>query len=319
MMWSFPTASRAYLFLAAIVASNNVASSKPLFGSSLRGLGEDDLQLEVFPFPDNSNSIINGEVAGAGDFPWYARFDGDILCGGTLVHEDIVVTAAHCIEGNVPPQVSIGPSTTANGQTRDVCGSVSHPNFRSKELENDIAILVLCDSANAQPALINTDDASPADAASLTAMGFGRTDPNTGGGSSVLQRIDLNYLNGAECSAVFSAHNDDYNMCVDNPNGGICFGDSGGPIVDAGGVVYGVASFIIQECNSKFPDFYTRMSSYSTWVQNRICDEAANPPDNCDSLGDDDGPDGGNGGATDCPFIDFFTELCDTLFGGIFG
>ena len=117
-----------------------------------------------------------------------------------------------------------------------------------------------------------------------------------------------------DCSDRYADHQPDFNVCVDNNNGGICFGDSGGPLVDASGLIMGVASFIIQTCDSNFPDFYTRMSSYSTWLERSICEESANPPaTGCDSVGDDDGPDGGLG--EEFCFLDFIIELCGNFLG----
>ena len=48
----------------------------------------------LFPFPDDSekNTIVNGQNAAAGEFPYYAVFSGGVLCGGALVHEDIILT-----------------------------------------------------------------------------------------------------------------------------------------------------------------------------------------------------------------------------------
>jgi hypothetical protein len=51
------------------------------------------------------NSIINGKLAQKGDYPWYARImknSGSQWCGGSLIAEDWVLTAAHCF----PPGVS---------------------------------------------------------------------------------------------------------------------------------------------------------------------------------------------------------------------
>ena len=56
---------------------------------------------------DTQPSIIGGVVAGSSEFPWFGRteilFDLGIQgllgfsCGGSLIHRDIVVSAAHCV------------------------------------------------------------------------------------------------------------------------------------------------------------------------------------------------------------------------------
>lgn len=272
---------------------------------------------QIFPFP--SNTIVEGENAQAGEFPSNVVFSGGVLCGGVLVHEDIVLTAAHCIDGETPPQVRIGGITSGTGELINVEDSIVHPNYGAQQLINDIAILILAQPSAAPIATYNAEDDTPEGGESVMAMGYGRTDPNSGGGSSTLQKLDMTIVGDDECSDRYEDHDPDFNLCADTNNGGICFGDSGGPLLDDGGMVLGVASFIIQTCDSNFPDFYTRVSSYSTWLERSICEESANPPNDgtCENVGDDDGP----GDGSDCALLDFFLDLCEEFLGGgdIFG
>ena len=270
---------------------------------------------DLMPFPDDavSNNIVNGENAGANEFPFYAVFEGGTLCGAALIAEDVLVTAAHCVDGGAPPSVRIGATSSNNGITAQICNSIIHPNYRSAELENDIAILTLCDPVNNAIAAFNADANVPGNNDALVAMGFGRTNANSGGGSNQLLKLDMEYVNDNECANRYGDHNSGFNLCVDNPDGGICFGDSGGPVVNANGLVLGVASFIIQACDSNFPDFYTRMSSYSTWVTRQVCEESGSPPDtlDCAGVGDDDGPGGGGGDDEDsgCFLLDLVLDF----------
>lgn len=59
-----------------------------------------------FAEQSTNNRIINGAVAGANQFPWHAQIAGfqrngmQTLCGGALVSQTHVLTAAHCVISN---------------------------------------------------------------------------------------------------------------------------------------------------------------------------------------------------------------------------
>src|SRR5688572_1616851 len=108
--------------------------------------------------PKPNAEIVGGTVAPAGKWPWqvallwsnepdnwYAQF-----CGGTLVDEHFVVTAAHCVtsgSGGVYRETRIhvltGTQTLSGGTRRTIDRIVRHPNYNDNNANFDIAVIKL--------------------------------------------------------------------------------------------------------------------------------------------------------------------------------
>jgi secreted trypsin-like serine protease len=92
-----------------------------------------------------------------------------------------------------------------------------------------------------------------------------------------LHEVDIEVIDPQECKAVYdqlqvSAFTiGDTEICATGPSGGkdSCFGDSGGPLVvpsSNGYVQVGIVSWGPQCGNPLFPGVYTRVSSFSDWI-----------------------------------------------------
>lgn len=90
------------------------------------------------------------------EFPWMAYLSikfwskDAATCGGTLISENSILTAAHCLYGAVSVEVTLGAHDVSlvDGSSRQFFNLTSrhfepHPDFRFGEAENDIAILRL--------------------------------------------------------------------------------------------------------------------------------------------------------------------------------
>ncbi|CAD7084454.1 unnamed protein product [Hermetia illucens] len=240
---------------------------------------------------DFMRTIVGGSPTQIGEFPFMAALGWpsttgsyDYNCGGSLISEYFVVTAAHCASsrGVQPTVVKLGGGNLETEGMQFSIGRIYvHPNYRSSQTYNDIALIQLEGPISITPACLwptfNINQKAG------TAIGYGHTDFG-GRRSDNLLKVTLNIFSNEACSRYYQpgpqiqSGLQDSQLCAGDPNQKMdtCQGDSGGPIlirVDENGqsvpYLIGVTSFG-QGCAGAAPSIYTRTSAYIRWIESIV-------------------------------------------------
>ena len=253
---------------------------------------------------DLSGQIVGGTLADPGEYPWQIELNnygssshlGSYeLCGGSLIHPQWVVTAAHCVkedDGSVslPSYLSVYAGeydrTGVHGYVyRSVILVVRHPGYNSSTHDNDIALLKLSspltigegsNSPYTRIATIPLVSASMGNLAGTNSWVTGWGATSQGGSFSLqLREVQLPIMSNTTCNDVkhYNGRIKDNMMCAGYDAGGYdsCQGDSGGPLVVKNSTtgqwnLAGVVSWGDGCAQSYRPGVYARVSQYLSWI-----------------------------------------------------
>ncbi|XP_068605518.1 serine protease 1-like [Brachionichthys hirsutus] len=247
-----------------------------------------DAQINDCGLAPQNPRIVGGDDAPAGAWPWQASLhsSGFHFCGGSLINNRWIVTAAHCfqsINSVAGLRVYLGRErqqlSNPNEVVRGVASIVRHPDFSIRTLNNDITLLQL-----SSPVTF-TDFIRPVCLASGgSSVPVGLVTWVTGWGNiqsgvplpfpQILQEVSIPVVSQSDCRA---AHPDlTSNMiCTGLVEGGrdSCQGDSGGPVVSRNvsqWVLLGIISFGVECALPRSPGVNTRVSEYQSWIMGQI-------------------------------------------------
>uniref|UniRef100_A0A8C9SQ69 Vitamin K-dependent protein C n=1 Tax=Scleropages formosus TaxID=113540 RepID=A0A8C9SQ69_SCLFO len=209
---------------------------------------------------------------------------GNLHCGGALIAESWVLTAAHCLERSTKVSVRLGDYERFKAECTEVTVSVSeaviHPDYDTVTVDNDIALLHLASPVQFSTFIVPVclpsrrlaEQVLHRNGTMTVVTGWGKEDENKKYFSSALNFIKVPLVERGLCSQVMLNNISENVLCAGwlGTRHDACEGDSGGPMVTRYRGTWFLIGLVSWGEGCGHPEklgIYTKVSNYLEWIR----------------------------------------------------
>ncbi|KAL7646385.1 UNVERIFIED_CONTAM: hypothetical protein RMT77_003298 [Armadillidium vulgare] len=250
---------------------------------------------------DKEGRIYGGVLEEEAEFPWLvAIFSREsFFCGGTLINEKYIVSAAHCFKTysksekkakyskvnniriilgttNIDSLSALLNNETISFQIRALSYIIIHPNYNPRFLHYDVSLIRMRHDLQEFSRTIFPICLPPLrysfENVEAFITGWGYINSKSGAVNNA-RKADVKVFPDRECKKKLKAYyKKEFMICAAHPMKDTCSGDSGGPLMtklnDHQYILIGVTSFGLLGCGKlEKPGVYTRMSTIVPWIK----------------------------------------------------
>ncbi|KAG8222287.1 hypothetical protein J437_LFUL003268 [Ladona fulva] len=246
----------------------------------ISGILRTDRESNQFPGPDPY--LVGGEIVTDRFFPSVVslQINKRHVCGGVILQEDAILTAASCIQGDYASSIQVVEGSNqldVGGTEHKGHEKFPHPGYDiEKSWKNNIAILKLETPIKFRwgvvPVKLPEAGAEIEPGTTASAVGWGSQAAGENATNDLykvdLPIVDLNVCN--ETYHPYSLNVFDNEICAGGVEGeGTCDGDTGGPLFIDNEIV-GIASWGKPCAEESFPTVFMKVSHYVDWIQETL-------------------------------------------------
>jgi len=237
-----------------------------------------------------SSYIVGGVEVKPHSWPWVVAImeDNMQVCGGSIINENWILTAAHCMKPTDEEQlIGVGLHAWAEarhghgGETYEFEKVIVHESFNltGKDMNNDIALIKIKGpikySDHVQPICLPEPYLQFEENQEFYVVGWGKLNGTTFDYPKELRQVNVPFIDDDECNSwryYGRKFNREVAFCAGYEMGGkdSCNGDSGGGIFFKSNdqwVQGGIVSWGLLCAFKHKPGIYTRLPNYISWIE----------------------------------------------------